>query len=104
MRELLSSKTGAAAVLIALALSFFTLGRISGPLPAVNAQGDAGEMSVYNAGPTSALVFYYPAQRRVYVYQTPFTGINRQGCTYSFQLGDPGEPIKRENCKAINLN
>jgi lipopolysaccharide export system protein LptC len=46
----------------------------------------------------SALTLYYPDSQTIYVYPNVAVGNNYLSCAFSFKLGKPGEPIRRDQC------
>lgn len=66
--------------------------------PAVRAAPDNIQVDVRGIGAETSLILSYPDLKKIYVYAKPFTGGPDQACAYSFTLGEPGKPIKRDIC------
>lgn len=86
--------------LAAMVLAAFLAGRWSESGNAVKADSVESPMiQVQSIRGDSSLTVYYPSSNKVFVYQTPFVGLPKWGCSYSIQLSStPGGPIDREPC------
>ncbi len=83
----------------ALALAAFTLGRWNGLTTVVKADSvDSPQIQVRPVEGQSSLIVYYPNLNKVFVYQNPFVGMPKWGCSYSIQLSTPGGVVDREQC------
>ncbi len=92
-------KTNTWLAAIAVALAAFTLGRWGGGTATVNAQSDDIPLvEVRPVGADSSLIVNYRKLNKIYVYQNPFIGQPKWGCSYSIQLGKPGGKIERQQC------
>ena len=72
--------------------------RFSDPIKADS--GDNAQVEVREVTGGSSLLVYYPNLKKLYVYQNPFVGLPTWACSYSVQLGGPGNPVKRQPCPA----
>ncbi|MBV8073165.1 MAG: hypothetical protein JO270_24915 [Acidobacteriaceae bacterium] len=88
-------------VVLAVLLAFLA-GRWSGSDAHVRAAGgDPPQIEVRDINGGTSLVIFYPTEKKVYVYQTPFVGLPNWPCAYSFTLGAPGAPINRQPCPSL---
>ena len=86
------------ALWIALA---FTIGWWAGhPAQQVRAQSSNLTFQFESLNPNSALSIYYPDRQTIYIYQPAAVGSSNVNCAFYFQLGAPGETVKRLPCKA----
>ncbi|HET7103331.1 MAG TPA: hypothetical protein VFI20_04530 [Terracidiphilus sp.] len=83
-----------------LAVTAFAAGLWMGYPRAAMAAGGAGQVQFQLMGvnPSSSLLVYEPGTKTVYVYQGATTGNADINCSYKFELGTPGEPIRRIPC------
>lgn len=86
--------------LAAMVLAAFLAGRWSEAGNAVKADSVGSPLiQVQSIRGDSSLTVYYPDINKVFVYQTPFVGLPKWGCSYSIQLSStPGGPVDREPC------
>lgn len=73
-------------------------------LSVVHAQSDAPALyQMNNLSGQNALTLYYPDSKTIYVYPNVAVGNSYLSCAFSFKLGKPGEPIRREQCPIATL-
>ncbi len=84
----------------AMVLAAFLAGRWSDSGKTVKADSvESPRIQVQSIRGDSSLTIYYPDINKVFVYQSPFVGLPKWGCSYSIQLSSaPGGPIDREPC------
>ena len=86
-------------VVTTITLAAFAIGRWSSPTAKVRADSDGSPViQVQPIRGDSSLTVYYPGLNKLFVYQTPFVGASRWGCSYSVQLSSPGGTIDRQPC------
>lgn len=70
----------------------------------VHAQSDTNvRYQLQDMSGQSALTLYYPDSQTIYVYPSVAVGNNNLSCAFSFKLGRPGEPIRREQCPIATM-
>jgi hypothetical protein len=69
----------------------------------VYAQSDNLRFQFQALSGQSALTLYYPDSQTIYVYPSVAVGNNYLGCAFSFKLGKPGEPIRRDQCPITTM-
>lgn len=86
--------------LTGMVLAAFLAGRWSESSKAVKADSvESPRIQVQPIRGDTSLTVFYPSINKVFVYQTPFVGLPKWGCSYSIQLSStPGGPVDREPC------
>lgn len=88
-------------IALILLMAGFIVGRWSGPVGVVKADGgDNPQIDVREIGGSSSLVVFYPGTKKLFVYQ-PFAGMPTWPCAYSIQLSTPGGTVNRQPCPAF---
>jgi hypothetical protein len=92
---------------LAIALAFFAGWNASQwrtHLQPVHAQSDTPTLyQMHDLSGQNALTLYYADSQTIYVYPNVAVGNSYLGCAFSFKLGKPGEPIRREQCPLTTL-
>ncbi|MGC2161299.1 MAG: hypothetical protein WA634_05270 [Silvibacterium sp.] len=93
---------------LAIALAFFAGWQLSQwhsqRNQPVHAQSDAPTLyQMHDLSGQNALTLYYADSQTIYVYPNVAVGNNYLSCAFSFKLGKPGEPIRREQCPIATL-
>jgi hypothetical protein len=84
--------------LIAVAVAAFLAGHGSLPGRVKADEGESPSIAVQSVRGDTSLTVYYPSQKKLFVYQTPFVGAPTWNCSYSIQLSTPGGSIERQQC------
>ena len=86
--------------LAGMVLAAFVAGRWSESSNAVKADSvESPRIQVQPIRGDTSLTVFYPGSNKVFVYQNPFVGLPKWGCSYVIQLSStPGGPVSREAC------
>jgi hypothetical protein len=70
----------------------------SRPVKAASSSGGGVSFQMEGVSENSALLIYHPDSRSLFVYRGATVGSSVVQCAFKFQIGDPGEALKRTNC------
>jgi hypothetical protein len=69
-----------------------------GQVQAASSSGAGVSFQIDGVSENSALLVYHPDSKSLYVYRGATVGSSVVQCAFKFQIGEPGEALRRTNC------
>lgn len=89
------------AIIGLLALGYMLGSSNKGNISQVKAASSSGagvSFQMDGVSENSALLVYHPDSKSLYVYRGATVGSSVVQCAFKFQIGEPGEALRRTNC------